>query len=39
MIEVRECGVGEWADEIAERHGFVATDHHVEITGLCRDCR
>ena len=39
VIEVRECRLGEWADEIAERHGFVATDHRVEIAGLCADCR
>ena len=23
----------------AKQHGFVATDHRVEITGLCADCR
>jgi Fe2+ or Zn2+ uptake regulation protein len=23
----------------AKRHGFVATDHRVEIVGLCADCR
>ena len=39
VIEVRECGLGGWVDEIASRHGFVATDHRVEIAGLCRDCR
>jgi Fur family transcriptional regulator, ferric uptake regulator len=39
VIEVRECDLGGWVDEIASRHGFVATDHRVEISGLCRDCR
>jgi Fe2+ or Zn2+ uptake regulation protein len=23
----------------AKRHGFVATDHRVEIAGICVDCR
>ncbi len=39
VIEVRECDLGAWVDEIATRHGFVATDHRVEISGLCPDCR
>ena len=39
VIEVRECDLGSWVDEIASRHGFVATDHRIEISGLCPDCR
>jgi Fur family transcriptional regulator, ferric uptake regulator len=39
VIEVRECDLGGWVEDVAERHGFVATDHRVEITGLCPDCR
>lgn len=43
----RNCGkteeimarvVERWAAEIAAEHGFVDVTHHVELTGLCRDC-
>jgi len=39
VVEVDECGLGDWLDEVSARHGFVATDHRVEIVGLCADCR
>lgn len=39
VVEVQECDLGGWLDEVASRHGFVATDHRVEIDGLCADCR
>jgi Fur family transcriptional regulator, ferric uptake regulator len=39
VVEVDECGLGDWLDEVSKRHGFVATDHRVEIVGLCADCR
>src|SRR3954462_14485937 len=39
VVEVPECGLDEWVAAAAKRHGFVATDHRVEITGLCADCR
>jgi Fur family ferric uptake transcriptional regulator len=39
VVEVDECGLGTWLDEVSARHGFVATDHRVEIIGLCADCR
>ncbi len=39
VIEVDECGLGDWLDEVSARHGFVATDHRVEIVGLCAACR
>jgi Fe2+ or Zn2+ uptake regulation protein len=28
-----------WVDAIARRHGFVANEHRVEISGLCDACR
>src|ERR1700747_2209156 len=37
--EVQECGLDDGLSAAAKRHGFVATDHRVEITGLCADCR
>lgn len=39
VVEVQECGLDEWAAAAAKRHGFVATEHRVEIRGLCADCR
>jgi Fur family transcriptional regulator, ferric uptake regulator len=39
VVEVEQCGLGSWLDEVSSRHGFVATDHRVEITGLCEACR
>ena len=39
VVEVQECGLDDWVTAAARRHGFVATDHRVEIVGLCSDCR
>ncbi|MFL5960952.1 MAG: Fur family transcriptional regulator [Gaiellaceae bacterium] len=39
VVEVEGCDLGEWLDSVARRHGFIATDHQVEISGLCADCR
>ena len=39
VVEVQECGLDDWVSAAAKRHGFVATDHRVEIVGLCAGCR
>ncbi len=39
VVEVEQCGLDDWLATVAARHGFVATDHEVEITGLCAACR
>jgi Fur family transcriptional regulator, ferric uptake regulator len=39
VVEIEQCGLGDWLDDVSRRHGFVATDHRVEITGLCAACR
>jgi Fur family ferric uptake transcriptional regulator len=39
VVEVEQCDLGGWLDEVASRYGFVATDHQIEITGLCAGCR
>ena len=39
VVEVRECGLDDWVAAAAQQHGFVATEHRVEIVGLCADCR
>jgi Fur family ferric uptake transcriptional regulator len=38
VVEIEECIDG-WIDEVTSRHGFVVTDHRVEITGVCGHCR
>jgi Fur family ferric uptake transcriptional regulator len=39
VVEVEECGLERWLDDVAREHGFVATDHRVEISGVCAGCR
>jgi Fur family ferric uptake transcriptional regulator len=39
VVEVQECGLDDWVAAAAERHGFIATEHRVEIVGLCAECR
>ena len=39
VVEIDECALGPWVDDVARRHGFVASNHHVEINGVCADCR
>jgi len=39
VVEVEECGLGAWLESVSARHGFVPTDHRVEITGICAGCR
>jgi len=39
VVEIEQCGLGKWLDTVTKQHGFVVTDHRVEITGLCRACR
>jgi Fur family ferric uptake transcriptional regulator len=39
VVEIEQCGIDGWIDEVTSRHGFVATEHRVEITGVCSDCR
>jgi Fur family ferric uptake transcriptional regulator len=38
VVEIDECTLGSWVDDVAERHGFVASEHRVEINGICADC-
>lgn len=39
VVELETCDLGGWVNKAAKRHGFVATDHRVEISGLCAACR
>lgn len=38
VVEVQQCGLDDWVAAAAKQHGFVATDHRVEIIGLCASC-
>ncbi|HEY7538156.1 MAG TPA: Fur family transcriptional regulator [Gaiellaceae bacterium] len=39
VVELEGCDLGAWLDEAAAAHGFVASDHRLEITGVCANCR
>jgi Fur family transcriptional regulator, ferric uptake regulator len=39
VIEIDECDLDDWIDRVASRSGFAATEHRLEIEGLCSDCR
>lgn len=39
VVEVHDCGVGEWASRIADQHGFANVRHVVELRGTCGRCR
>jgi Fur family ferric uptake transcriptional regulator len=39
VVEVDDCDLGRWVDDVARRHGFVASEHRVEISGVCASCR
>jgi Fur family ferric uptake transcriptional regulator len=39
VVEIEQCGIDGWIAEVTASHGFAATDHRVEITGVCGDCR
>ena len=39
VVELHQCGLDGWVDDAAARHGFVATGHQLEISGLCAECR
>jgi Fur family ferric uptake transcriptional regulator len=38
VVELDDCSLGSWVDDMAGRHGFVAEEHSVEISGRCADC-
>jgi Fur family ferric uptake transcriptional regulator len=39
VVELAECELDPWLDRIAAQHGFVATDHRLEVAGVCAGCR
>ena len=39
VVELGDCDLESWVSGRAARHGFAATNHQVEIVGVCADCR
>lgn len=39
VVELGECELDPWLDRLSAEHGFVATNHRLEVAGLCADCR
>lgn len=39
VVELPDCDLEPWLERISAAHGFVATDHRVEVTGVCAACR
>src|SRR5438874_2661999 len=39
VVELEECGLDEWLAAAVARADFVATEHRVEVVGLCGACR
>lgn len=38
VVELRGCGIGEWASRQADEHGFHDVEHSVELVGICDSC-
>ncbi|WP_295626990.1 Fur family transcriptional regulator [uncultured Corynebacterium sp.] len=38
-VEIGGGPVEQWADDLADRHGFRMTGHTADIFGLCGDCQ
>jgi Fur family ferric uptake transcriptional regulator len=39
VVEVEDCRIGPWLDDLSAKHGFAVTGHEVEVVGVCADCR
>jgi Fur family transcriptional regulator, ferric uptake regulator len=39
VVELRDCALEPWLERVSAAAGFVATDHRLEVAGLCGDCR
>ena len=38
IVELTDCTLEEPLARAAAEHGFVATGHHLEVTGVCASC-
>ena len=39
VVEVRDCRLEPWLEDLADAHGFAVTGHRVELEGVCATCR
>ena len=39
VVELPDCELEPWLEQVAAEHDFVATAHQVELSGLCGACR
>jgi Fur family ferric uptake transcriptional regulator len=39
VVELHDCGLADWLEQVAAKHDFVTTGHTIELTGLCPACR
>lgn len=39
VIELGDCQLDPWLERVSRDHGFVATGHRLEVSGLCGECR
>jgi Fur family ferric uptake transcriptional regulator len=39
VVELDDCELEPWLERVSAAHGFVATGHRLEVSGLCPDCR
>jgi Fur family ferric uptake transcriptional regulator len=39
VVELHDCTLDDWLGREADKHGFVATGHRLEVSGLCSACR
>jgi Fur family ferric uptake transcriptional regulator len=39
VVELAECELDPWLDRVSAQHGFVATDHRLEVAGVCAGCQ
>ena len=38
VVELDQCELEPWLDELGAAHGFAVTTHSVEVTGVCAEC-
>ena len=39
VVELADCRLEPWLDDVASEHGFSVTGHRVELEGICASCR
>jgi Fur family ferric uptake transcriptional regulator len=39
VVELADCELDAWLERVSASHGFVATGHRLEATGVCSACQ